>query len=150
MLKKIANYVDYDGNKVSETCWFHLKQTELIEFATELPDGIVNSVGDDPSKINGEEAAQKMMSALGGKGIVEFLKKLVIKAYGVRPEGSSTRFIKTPEITEEFAQSLAFDAIFMEMLSDENAASDFVNGIIPADVIEKMPIMQDKKRLPKK
>lgn len=150
MLKKTVNYVDFEGNNVSETLWFHLHQTELLEFAMDLPDGVVSSVGDDPSKVDTEEAAQKMMTALGGKGIVDFLKKLLIKSYGIRPEGNATRFVKTEQIAEEFSQSLAFDAIFMELLADSNAASDFVNGVIPAAVIEKMPMMQDNKVLPMK
>ena len=41
------------------------------------------------------------------------------------------RFIKNEQLREEFSQTEAYSDLFMELASDADAASAFVNGIIP-------------------
>ena len=65
--------------------------------------------------------------------IVSIFKELVLKAYGQKsPDGK--RFIKSEELSTEFSQTEAYTNIFMELAMDADAASKFVNGIIPADL----------------
>lgn len=135
MIKKVVNYEDFDGNQVSEELCFHLKQTELMEMAMELPDGVSEILGDDPSNVT-EEAALKLVDKLGNKGIMDFIKKLVLKSYGKRVSG--TRFEKSEELTKEFEQSLAYDALIMELITDNDAANDFMARIIPAGIADKV------------
>ena len=63
-------------------------------------------------------------------------KDLVLKAYGVKSD-DGRRFIKSKELSEEFAQTEAYSQIFMELATDADAAAKFVNGIIPADLAQK-------------
>ena len=152
MITKSITYLDFDSNERTETHYFNLTQTELVEMAMDLPDGVSEEIGPNPTEADADKLATKMISELGKKGIVDFIKKLVLKAYGIKSE-DGRRFVKSEAITEEFSQTLAYDAIIMELLSDDEAASNFVNSVIPAKVIEKMPVMKSgkgKKSLPQK
>ena len=142
MLKKTVKYVDFDGNNQSEDLYFNLTKTELIEMAIDLPDDVSKSVGDDPNNIDEDKAVAKIMETLGNKGILKFIKDLVLKSYGVRSTDGK-RFMKLDEngrpLSIEFSQTMAFEAILDEFLSDDIAAANFVNSVIPANVADKMP-----------
>ncbi|MGC8000610.1 hypothetical protein, partial [Salmonella enterica] len=45
------------------------------------------------------------------------------------PDGR--RFIKNKELSDAFSQTEAYSEIFMELALNEQAAADFVNGILP-------------------
>lgn len=137
MLKKTVNYTDFDGNERTETLYFNLTQTELIDMAMALPGGVTEAFGNDPSKVDPEVAGMELMNRLGGHGIINFIKEVVLKSYGIKSE-DGRRFIKDEKITKEFSQTLAYDAIIMEFMTNDVAAADFINKIIPANVLEKM------------
>lgn len=143
MLKKTVNYEDFDGNQRTEVLHFNLTQTELVEMAMDLPDGMSETIGDDPNKVDQDAAARKLIEKLGGKGIFEFIKTLLLKSYGIKSE-DGRRIVKSKEISEEFSQTLAFDIILMELMSDDVKAAEFVNGIIPANVVGKMAASGNK------
>lgn len=151
MLKKIVNYEDFNGENQTEECFFNLTKTELIEMAMDLPEGISESVGDDPNKIDEEKAVGKLMETMGNKGILKFIKDLVLKSYGIK-SADGRRFMKVDEngkpLSVEFSQTMAFEAIIDEFMSDDIAAANFVNGIIPSSIADKIPAA--KKTGPKK
>ena len=70
---------------------------------------------------------------MGSRGIIKFIKELVLRSYGVKSE-DGRRFIKSKELSEEFSQTIAYDMFMSELMSDDNAASNFVNGLIPASM----------------
>jgi hypothetical protein len=148
MLKKTINYEDFDGNKQVEDAYFNLTKTELIEMAIDLPDDVSNSVGTDPDKVDEEAAVAKIMETMGKKGILKFIKDLVLKSYGIKSEDGK-RFIKEDEngkpLSREFSQTMAFEAIMEEFLSDDIAAAAFVNGVIPASAADKVPQLKATK-----
>lgn len=143
MLKKTVNYVDFDGNNRTEDLYFNLTRTELIEVAMDLPESVNDVVGDDPSKMTDEAAAQRLLGALGGKGIIEFIKKIVLKSYGIK-SADGRRFEKSEAISTEFSQTLAYDMVMTEFLTDENAASAFINAVIPSDMVNKIAALPEK------
>lgn len=132
MLKKTITYKDFDGNERTEEHYFNLTQTELAEIAIGLPDGISEI---DVTESN-EQAGQKLLDKLGGDGVFKFLKDLMLKSYGIRVD--SRRFEKSDQISREFSQTLAFDAMFMELMTDDVAAAKFVNAVIPAEAANKI------------
>lgn len=131
MLKKTITFEDFDGVKTTEEHHFHLSKNELVEIAMGLPDDI--EVKGDESN---EELAKKLIEKLGGDGVFKFLKDLVLKAYGKRID--NRRFEKSEEISKEFSQTLAFDTLFMELMSNDVAAANFVNAVIPKDTVESV------------
>lgn len=149
MLKKTVKYEDFNGNERVEDCYFNLTQTELVDMAMDLPEGFMESFGNDPSKIDGNAAAAKMIESIGNKGILDFIKKLLLKSYGIKSE-DGRRFEKSEEISKEFSETLAFDTIFMELMSDDAAAADFINKIIPAKVVDQIGAVKGNPALPTK
>jgi hypothetical protein len=138
MIKKTVTYTDFDGNQVSEELHFNMMQTEALEFGMELPEEVVKTVGDGTA-VDVNAASIELVKQLGGKGVYEFIKKLVLMSYGVR-EGKA--FIKNAKIREEFEHSLAFDTFFMNLMSDDALAAEFVNGVLPATLADKLPNAQ--------
>jgi hypothetical protein len=137
MIKKTVEYVDYDGNARKEELHFNLTQTELVEIAAELPEGLLDIFsGGDPTKVTEKEATE-MLNQLGRKGIIDFMKMLLLKSYGVKSEDGRL-FKKTPELAEEFSFTLAFDKLLMDLMSDEEGCAKFVNDVIPAQLVDQI------------
>ena len=123
MLKKTISFTDYNGNSRTEDFYFNLTKAEISEMELSTAGGLTQM-------LRGIVAAQDMPS------IVKFVKELILKSYGKKsPDGR--RFIKSPEISEDFSQTEAYSQLFMELCSDDNATSAFVNGIIPQDLREQ-------------
>lgn len=133
MIKKTVSYPDFDGNTRTEDLYFNLTKFEATEFALDLPDEITEEVKKDHIDPNNTEAVANILSKLGGKGIIEFIKKLVLKSYGIKSE-DGRRFEKSEKLSEEFSQTMAFDTLMMELLTDDEEASRFINGVIPAEL----------------
>lgn len=146
MLKKVTNYVDFDGNNRTEEMYFNLTQTELMELAMDMPDDIADSVGNDPTNVS-ESAASKLVEKLGSKGIMDYLKMLVLKSYGVKSE-DGRRFEKSEEISREFSQTIAYDNLMMELLTKPDSANEFITGIIPANTADKIPAIGTVAKFP--
>jgi hypothetical protein len=120
MLKKEITYEDFNGDTVTETFYFNINKTEILELDVEHQEGM--------------EAWIKTVSETNDKKtmLAEF-KKIILLAYGQKsPDGK--RFIKTPELREEFSQSAAFEALFMSMLTDDGVATSFIIGALPRDL----------------
>lgn len=133
MLKKTVNYVDFNGNNRTEDCYFNLTQTELAEILFQVPGDVTENLYQDDSEQAKEQAALKLLDKLGGDGVFQFVKDLMLKSYGIKSQ-DGRRFEKSEQISTEFSQTLAFDTLFMKLMKDDVAAAEFVNGVIPANL----------------
>lgn len=117
MLTKSITYTDYDGEERTETFYFNLTKAELAELNLSTEGGLQNVL-------------QRIIDAKNVPEITKWFKKIIVMAYGEKsPDGR--RFIKNRELTEEFLQTEAYSVLFMELLSNDEAASDFINGVLP-------------------
>lgn len=124
MLKKTITYVDCNGVERTEDFYFNFNQAELMEMELSVHGGLT-------------EMIKRIVDAQDGPAIIKIFKDLVLKSYGVKsPDGR--RFIKSKELSEEFAQTEAYSILFMELATDTEAGSAFVNGIIPQDAAKKL------------
>lgn len=133
MIKKTVNYEDFNGNNRTEDLYFNLTKFEATEFALDLPDDITNEVTKEGADATNMESVSRIVQKLGGKGIIDFIRKLVLKSYGIKSE-DGRRFEKSEKISTEFSQTMAFDNLMMELLTDDDEAAKFINGVIPADL----------------
>ena len=133
MLTKTVTYRDYDNNERTETLYFNMNRFELTEFAAELPDDMFKNL----SGASNMQDISRIANEMGSKSIISFIKNLVLKSYGIKGE-DGRRFIKSEKLSEEFSQTIAFDTFMAELMSDDNAAANFVNSIIPADMANKL------------
>lgn len=125
MLKKTITYTDYDGNTRTEDFYFNLSKSEIAELALSTPGGFENYI-------------KRIVDAQDSQKIMEVFKELILKSYGEKsPDGR--RFIKTADKRDEFSQTEAYSELFVELATNSDAASEFINGIVPA-----MPENQDK------
>ena len=118
MLKKTFTYVDYNGVERTEDHYFNLSKAELMEMELSTTGGLA-------------EMINKIVAAQDAPAIVKVFKDLVLKAYGQK-SADGRRFIKSKELSDEFAQTEAYSQLFMELATDADAAAKFVNGIVPA------------------
>jgi len=117
MLKKTITYQDYNGNEITEDFYFNLSKAEVTEMELARTGGLSNYI-------------ERIVAAKDVPAIINEFKYLVLKSYGVKSEDGK-RFIKSEELSQAFAQTEAYTELFVELVSDAEAAANFVNGIIP-------------------
>lgn len=117
MLKKTITYQDYNGNEITEDFYFNLSKAEVTEMELSRTGGLSKYI-------------ERIVAAKDVPAIINEFKYLVLKSYGVKSEDGK-RFIKSEELSQAFAQTEAYTELFVELVSDAEAAVKFVNGIIP-------------------
>lgn len=120
MLKKIITYTDYNGVERTEPFYFNLSKAELMEMELGVTGGMT-------------EMLNKIINAKDGPSLMKTFKKMIMKAYGVKSDDGK-RLIKSEELSIAFTQTEAYSVLFMELITDDKAAADFVNGIIPNEI----------------
>lgn len=117
MLFKTITYTDYNGTERTEDFYFNLTEAEVMEMEMSTSGGLA-------------EMINRIVAAQDAPSIIAVFKKLLLKAYGVKsPDGK--RFIKSDALSEEFSQTEAYSQLFMELATNSDKASEFVNGIVP-------------------
>lgn len=117
MLKKTITYTDYDGNERTEDFYFNLSKAEVMEMELSTTGGM-------------QKMLKKIVESKDTRRIVEIFKDIVLKAYGEK-SADGKRFIKSKELADAFAQTEAYSELFMELAGNADAASAFVNGVMP-------------------
>lgn len=122
MLKKTIKYTDFNDNETEDVFYFNISKTELVELEVTHKggfEGMINSI----------------MESKDNKAILDEFKRIILLSYGEKtPDGKS--FIKNEDLRDAFAQTAAFEALFMEFFEVEGAAATFVNGIMPRDFVK--------------
>lgn len=131
MLTKTINYTDYDGVERSEVFYFNLTKAELTELNLTTEGGL-------------QEVLRKIVDAKNVPELTKWFKKIVLMAYGEK-SADGKRFIKSEELTEAFTQTEAYSELFMELITDSEAASKFVNGLLPNIETSNIPAPPIKK-----
>lgn len=130
MLKKTITYTDYDGVEREEDFYFNLTESELMVMELSQEGGLKNMM-------------QKIVKEKNRPKMIEIFQKMIKMSYGEKsPDGR--KFIKNDELTEAFTQTLAYDKLFIELATDEDAAIDFIRGIIPPHMIVDAEKTTDK------
>lgn len=117
MLKKTVTYKDYNDVERTEDYYFHLNEAEVMELETSVNGGLSTMI-------------DRVVAAQDGATIMKVFKDIILRAYGVKSD-DGRRFIKNQEVRDDFVQTEAYSIIFMELVTDAEAAAKFINGIIP-------------------
>ncbi len=132
MLKRSITYTDFNGNEVTEDFFFHLSKAEMVELEMSTPGGLSKKL-------------QEIVEANDGNIIIQTFKDLLLRAYGKRSEDGK-RFIKTEEIRQDFQTSEAYSVLFMELVTNAEAAAEFVNGVVPQGLEGDMEKLVEERR----
>lgn len=119
MIKKTIKYTDYNGTEREDVCMFNLDEAELMEMELSTTGGLSATI----EKIVQEQDTAK---------IIAMFKDIVLKSYG-KISDDGRRFIKNDTVREEFQQSKAYSTLFMELATDADAATKFIEGVIDVD-----------------
>ena len=120
MLKKIITYTDYNGVERTEPFYFNLSKAELMEMELGVTGGMT-------------EMLDKIIAAKDAPSRMKTFKEMIMKSYGIKSDDGK-RLIKSEELSIAFTQTEAYSVLFMELITDDKAAADFVNGIIPNEI----------------
>ena len=128
MFKKTITYTDYDGNERTEDFRFNLSKAEYVMFENSVIGGMSKEI-------------ERAIAMQNGPRILELFKDLVDRSYGVKtPDGR--RFMKSPELLQEFRETEAYVNLFMELVTDPEAGKAFLRGVSPSDMVAEL----DKKQ----
>lgn len=117
MLKKTITYTDYNGVERTEDFYFNLNESEMVEMEAGISGGFT-------------EWVTQVVNAKDGPTIMKLFKDFIAKAYG-KKHLDGVQFEKSEEISRAFMQTEAYNVLFMELVTDDKAAANFVNAIIP-------------------
>lgn len=127
MYKKTMSYTDFDGNTRKEDFFFNFTTAELAEMELTAKGGLKGEIEAITNEQNGEK-------------IVDWFKKIILKSVGKKsPDGR--KFIKSKEISDDFAQTQAYSDLFMELAFDAKKGADFINKVIPQTPDNNKPVL---------
>jgi hypothetical protein len=134
MLKIPITYLGFDGKEKKKDFFFNLTKGEITEIHLSLPnglDGFLEKLHDDPNV----------------EDVIEVFKKLILKSYGKRT--ATNAFIKSKEISEEFAATDAYSELFLMFLENkDDFVNKFLDGVIqaPPGTLQKIIEENDKNK----
>ena len=120
MLKKTVTYTDYNGVERTEDLYFNLTKAEIMEMELSVTGGLA-------------EKLDKIVAAQDGPAIMQVFKDIILNSYGEK-SADGKRFIKNAELREAFAQTEAYSQLFIELMTNVDAATEFLVAIIPNDL----------------
>lgn len=121
MIKKTISYVDYDGVERKEDFYFNLTKAEVMEMELTFEGGLGKYL-------------QKIIDSKDAPQLITIFKDLILKAYGVKSnDGKSFNKVDSEghKLGIAFSQTEAYSELFTELAVNTEAASEFVNGIMP-------------------
>lgn len=117
-------YEDYNGVTKTKDFCFNLTEAEITQMELEVPGGLTGML-------------DRIVGAMDAPAIVSVFKEILMRAYGEKsPDGD--RFIKSKELSEAFSQTEAYNQIYMRLITDDQAASQFINDIVPKKYAKAM------------
>ena len=130
MLKRTFTYVDYNGVERTEDHFFNLTKAEVTELELSVSGGFV-------------EMMNRIIAAKDAPTIMKTFKEIICKSYGVKSPDGKYFLKKAPDghyYYEDFLQTEAYSVLFMELITDADAASNFVKAILPVKVDNAKPV----------
>ena len=131
MIKKTVTYKDYNEVERTESFYFHFNEAEILDMEMSVEGGFA-------------ERVQRIVDSKDQSSLLKVIKNFVLDAYGVKSENGK-RFIKNDEVKAEFVECPAYSMIFMELVTNDELAAEFVNGVVPDSMKERLKAIAVKK-----
>ena len=135
MLKKSITYTDFNGSERTEDFYFNLTKAEIMEMEMGITGGLAAKI-------------QNIINAQDMPSLIAIFKDLILRSYGVKtPDGRGFQKRDGERIlADEFAQTEAYSVLFMELATNAEAATAFINGIVPADVAKQAALTNSENK----
>lgn len=126
MIEKRIKYTDYNGVEREETFYFHITKADMTrkEFTTE---GTYSAY------------LQRIVDEKDATKLYKIFEEILELSYGEKSDDGK-RFIRErngEKLFKQFQETLAYDELIMELFDAEKAA-EFIKGIFPKDVVNKI------------
>lgn len=132
MLKRPITFNNYEGEEVTQDWYFNLTQAEILEINTSIKGGLVNRL-------------QYAIKEEDSYTVMNLLRLVVLKSVGEKT-ADGAHFVKFKiidgvkvAIADLFECTPAYSALFLELISGDDAADKFIRGVIPPDVAKDLP-----------
>ena len=132
MFKKTITYKDFDGKDIKEDFYFNFTRAEILEMQLEETGGLA-------------EKLQRIINTQDVPSIIKVFKDLILRAFGQKSQDGK-RFIKSEEISKEFSQTNAFADLYIELATNEQAATEFINNVIPAEQLKELQVKESQEK----
>ena len=136
MYKITETYIDYDDNQRTEDFYFNYSEAELTDLQFSVSGGLAGMI-------------DKIIKTNDMPKLVELFRELIQKAYGEK-SNDGRRFMKSPELTKEFTETVAYSQIYMRLATDSKAAQEFINKVVPKSMKDKMQQANQQNVVPMK
>lgn len=126
MIEKTIKYTDFNGVKREETFCFHISKAEMSrkEFTTE--GGYSNYL-------------QRIVNEKDSAKLYKIFEEMICLSYGEKTDDGK-RFVKVKDgepLYKRLQESPAYDELIMDLF-DAKKAAEFVKGIFPKDLADKV------------
>lgn len=123
MLKKIITYKDWNDLEREEEHYFNLNKPEVVKMQASVKGGY-------------DVQLKAIAAGMNGAGIMQFFEDLIKASYGEKSD-DGRRFMKSEEISRSFMETRAYEALFEELITNADAAAEFVNAIMPPELVKQ-------------
>lgn len=117
MLKRTIEYENYDGVTVKEDFYFNLSRSEITMMEMSESGGLSAKL-------------EAIVNKKDAKLIMRTFRDILLASYGEKSQ-DGRRFMKSDEISRAFSETPAYDAIFVELVTDPEKALAFVDQVLP-------------------
>lgn len=125
MYRTDVTYENFDGEQVTETCYFNLTKAEMLQLQLQYPEGY-------------QVYLQRLVDDNNRKAMIDEFKHILSMSYGER-SADGRKFVKSEEISNAFMASEAYSELFIKLISEEGYAEKFMSAVMPKDIVAQLP-----------
>lgn len=118
MYAKKIKYTDFNGVEREETFHFNLTEAELADMNFSVNGGL-------------EVYINRIVETQSVTELAALFKQIIDKSYGEKSDDGKY-FRKSEERLEDFKSTEAYSVLYMSLATDADAATEFINGVVPA------------------
>ena len=135
MYKITETFEDFNGNKRTEDFYFNFMESELTHMQFKTKGGLAGTIN-------------KIIATQDTPGLIDIFEELLQKSYGEKT-ADGRGFHKSPELLQSFMETEAYSQIYMRLATDNKAAQDFINNVVPKKMQDAAKqAQQDKTPIP--
>jgi len=130
MYGKKISFEDLNGDTRTGTYWFHLTKTEMVKLSLKYKGGLVSTLN-------------ALLENQDENRVLLILDDIIMASYGEKSE-DGLHFVKANgQKAADFAETGAYDALFIDLIQNPGSMSEFLNNIVPHDVANEMKKAQE-------
>lgn len=124
MYIKEIKFTNFNDEEITRKYYFNLSKSDITTWNLEKNGGFLGRL-------------ERILNTQDGAEMAVFIEELLSKSYGEKSD-DGLRFMKKTDsgasLYDQFKETNAYDVLYMELTTNEKAAADFINGVIPKEM----------------